>query len=167
MGKRGRPRIYRDNIKCPECGSNWCKKFGKNTGKQRYKCNECGRLFYEGAKYHKHPEKIKLLALKMYSEGMSISAISRVLNIPYGTVARWTYEVGKFLDDYLDRKWRKLANKIYMDKISIDEMRTYIKKNDEEHSVWIWTACIEKDKEKYYVYEVGDRNEETFLKSAG
>lgn len=41
------------------------------------------------------------------------------------------------------------------------------KKNDEEHSVWIWTACIEKDKEKYYVYKAGDKNEETFLKSTG
>ncbi|WP_457640919.1 IS1/IS1595 family N-terminal zinc-binding domain-containing protein [Persephonella sp.] len=79
MRKRGRPRKYPEKIRCPECGSNWCKKFGKNTGKQRYKCNECGRLFYEGAKYHKHPEKIKLLSLKMYSEGMSKSAISVVL----------------------------------------------------------------------------------------
>ncbi|RMD47601.1 MAG: IS1 family transposase [Aquificota bacterium] len=120
MGKRGRPRKYQEHIRCPECGSNWCKKFGKNTGKQRYKCNECGRHFYEGAKYHKHPEKVKLQALKMYSEGMSISAIARVLNIPYGTVDRWIYESGKFLDKYLEKKWKKLANKIDIDEISID-----------------------------------------------
>ena len=63
MGKRGRLKKYQEHIKCPECVSNWCKKFGKNTGKQRYKCNECGRHFYEGAKYHKHPEKVKLLDL--------------------------------------------------------------------------------------------------------
>ena len=31
----------------------------------------------------------------MYTEGMSKSAIARVLNLPYGTIARWTYEVGK------------------------------------------------------------------------
>jgi len=45
MGKGGGPRKYQEEIRCPECGSNWCKKFGKNTGKQRYKCNECGRHF--------------------------------------------------------------------------------------------------------------------------
>jgi len=167
MGKRGRPRKYQEKIRCPECGSNWCKKFGKNTGKQRYKCNECGRHFYEGAKYHKHPEKTKLLALKMYSEGMSKSAIARVLNLPYGTVARWTYEAGKFLDQYLEKKWKKLAGKIDIDEISIDEMRSYVNKNTEENSVWIWTACIKKKDKKYYVYEVGDRGEETFLKSTG
>ncbi|WP_155810694.1 helix-turn-helix domain-containing protein [Persephonella sp. IF05-L8] len=46
------------------------------------------KTFYQGAKYHKHPEKIKLLALKMYSEGMSISAIARVLNLSDGIVVR-------------------------------------------------------------------------------
>ncbi len=103
----------------------------------------------------------------MYSEGMSKSAIARVLNLPYGTVARWTYEAGKFLDKFLEKKWKELANRIDIDEISIDEMRTYIKKNDEEHSVWIWTACIKQNDKKYYVYEVGKRDEETFLKSTG
>ena len=51
--------------------------------------------------------------------------------MPYGTVARWTYEAGKFLDKFLERKWKEID----IDEISIDEMRTYIKKNDEEHSV--------------------------------
>ena len=46
-------------------------------------------------------------------------------------------------------------------------MRTYIKKNEEENSVWIWTECVKKGNEKYYLYEVGNRDEETFLKSTG
>ena len=46
-------------------------------------------------------------------------------------------------------------------------MRTYVNKNTEENSVWIWTACIKKEDKKYYVYEVGDRSEKTFLKSVG
>ena len=62
------------------------------------------QAFYESAKYHKHPEKIKLFALKMYSEGISKSAIARVLNIP---LVRQTYEAGKFLDEYLEKKWKK------------------------------------------------------------
>ena len=41
-------------------------------------------------------------------------------------------------------------------------MRTYVKKNNEENLVWIWIACIEKDKDRYYAYEVGDRSKKTF-----
>ena len=81
MGKRERPRKYQEKIRCPECGSNWCKKFGKNTGKQRYKCNECGRHFYEKAKYHKPPEKTKLLALKGYTK--NINALRYALDIVF------------------------------------------------------------------------------------
>ena len=75
---------------------------------------------------------------------MSKSAIARVLNISYGTVARWTYEAGKFLDKFLERKWKEMANRIDIDEMSIDERRTCIKKNYEEHSVWIWTAYIKQ-----------------------
>ena len=73
----------------------------------------------------------------MYSEGMSKSAIARVLNLPYGTVARWTYEVGKYLDKHLEKKWKRLANSIDIEEISIDEMRSYVNQNTEENSVWI------------------------------
>ncbi|WP_457641756.1 hypothetical protein [Persephonella sp.] len=85
MKKRGRPRKFQTNIKCKVCEFNRCKKFGKKQEKTEYKCSKCERLFYKGARHHKHPEKIKLLALKMYSEGMSKSATSRVLNLPYET----------------------------------------------------------------------------------
>ena len=61
---------------------------------------------------------------------MSKSAIGRILNLPYGTVGRWTYETGKFLDKFLEKKWKEIANRIGIDEIPIDEMRTYIKKND-------------------------------------
>jgi len=92
MGHLGRPRVHRGDIQCPECGSNWCKKFGKSNGKQRYKCNQCGRIFYQDVKYHKYPMKTRLLALEMYKNGKTITEISKDLNIPSGTVARWIYE---------------------------------------------------------------------------
>jgi len=58
--RRGRPRIYRRNVKCPDCGSNWCKKNGHQNNKQRYKCNECGRVFTPEALRKKRdlPEKL-------------------------------------------------------------------------------------------------------------
>ncbi len=32
---------------------------------------------------------------------MSKAVVSKVLNLPYGTVARWTYKIGKSLDQHL------------------------------------------------------------------
>jgi len=60
----------------------------------------------------------------------------------------------------LEKKIEKISREI--DNNSIDEMRTYVKKNNEENLVWIWIACIEKDKDRYYAYEVGDRSKKTF-----
>lgn len=41
-------------------------------------------------------------------------------------IARWTYEVSKFLDQFLERKWKELSNTVDTDEIFIDEMKTYI-----------------------------------------
>jgi hypothetical protein len=36
-GKRGRPRKYRHDIRCPECGSNWCVRNGHHPKFYAYK----------------------------------------------------------------------------------------------------------------------------------
>ena len=38
-----RPRVYRDDARCPECGSNWMPKDGTSKGCQVYHCRDCGR----------------------------------------------------------------------------------------------------------------------------
>ena len=37
-----RPRIYRHQARCPECGSNWMLKDGRSKGRQVYHCGDCG-----------------------------------------------------------------------------------------------------------------------------
>ena len=82
----GRPRVYRKDMRCPHCGSNWCIKYGRANGKQTYRCKECHYRFTPEASRHVYPEHIKKQAVQMYNEGMSISAISRVLGVKLVTV---------------------------------------------------------------------------------
>jgi len=86
MAKR---RIYREDIRCPHCGGNWCVKNGKANGKQTYLCRDCNRRFTPEAKRHVYPERIKKKAIEMYLEGMNISSISRILGVKLGTVFSW------------------------------------------------------------------------------
>lgn len=84
-----RPRVYRHDMRCPHCGSNWTPKDGRSRGKQTYRCRECQHRFTPDGNRHYYSEAIKSQALKMYAEGSSVSAIGRVMGIQLGTVFSW------------------------------------------------------------------------------
>ncbi|ADX81490.1 IS element protein [Sulfolobus islandicus HVE10/4] len=63
-------------------------------GRQRYLCRDCGRYFLGDATYHHHSKKLREEALRLYANGMSMRAISRVLNVPLGTVFTWIKRYG-------------------------------------------------------------------------
>ncbi|NEO49866.1 MAG: IS1 family transposase [Moorea sp. SIO4A3] len=56
-------------MECPRCHSNKNHKYGHQRGKQRYKCNECGRQFIENKTERGYDEKTKLLCLKAMQQG--------------------------------------------------------------------------------------------------
>ena len=58
-------------------------------------CRDCGKYFLAGASYHHHSRKLREEALRIYSNGMSMRAISRVLNLPLGTVFIWIKRYGR------------------------------------------------------------------------
>ncbi len=80
------PRVYRDGIQCPRCGSNWLPKYGSSRGKQTYRCGQCFYHFVPETERPHQPERMKNLAVSMYPEGSSIEAVSRVLCMKAGTV---------------------------------------------------------------------------------
>ena len=84
-----KPRIYRDDMQCPRCGSNWLPKYGHARGKQTYRCGQCGYHFTPGAKHPHHAPETKRLAEAMYAEGLGISAIGRVLRVKLETAFSW------------------------------------------------------------------------------
>lgn len=50
-----------EELKCPHCGSDDYHRIGRDTqtGKQRYKCKQCGRGFYRPEDYKPQPVGIK------------------------------------------------------------------------------------------------------------
>ena len=82
-------RVYRDDMQCPRCGSNWLPKYGHFRGKQTYRCGQCLYHFTPGTDRPHRDQKVKDLALALYGEGLGLSAIGRVLGEKLGTVYAW------------------------------------------------------------------------------
>ena len=82
-------RAYRDDLRCPHCGSNWMPKHGTSRGKQTYRCGHCKYRYTPEGNRHYYSEQVKSQAVSMYLEGSSISAIGRVLKVQLGTVYSW------------------------------------------------------------------------------
>ena len=70
-----RPRVYRHDVRCPDCGSHWMPKDGHSKGRQRYKCGECHRSYLPEGAYHRPGPALKEHGLRMYLEGSSLSAV--------------------------------------------------------------------------------------------
>ena len=75
------PRVYRDGMQCPRCGSNWLPKYGRSRGRQTCRCGQCLYHFIPETEHPHQPEQVKNLAVSMYAEGSGIEAISRILGM--------------------------------------------------------------------------------------
>lgn len=58
-------------------------------------CRDCGKRFLGDTSRHHYHKRVREEALKMYANGMSMRAISRVLNVPLGTVFTWIKRYGR------------------------------------------------------------------------
>lgn len=84
-----RARIYRHDVRCPDCGSNWVSKYGKSGSHQKYRCNDCHRYFVPDAQRRMFSEATRQQAVTMYCEGTNVNAISRIVGAKHGTVYAW------------------------------------------------------------------------------
>ena len=84
-----RPRVYRHDVRCPECGSNWMPKDGASQGRQVDYCGDCGRRIILDAAYQRPGAADKERALAMYQEGSSLSAIARIFGDSVSAVSQW------------------------------------------------------------------------------
>ena len=83
-------------MRCKYCNSERIVKKGFNSkGKQRYLCKSCSRMFVKEAERNYYPHNYKELAIRMFCEGMTMSAIARVLKVPYQTVRTWIRREGE------------------------------------------------------------------------
>ena len=89
-----RSRVYRHDVRCPDCGSNWMRKDGFTNDKQAYSCGDCGRRYVPQGAYRRPGAAVKERGIAMYTEGSSLSAIGRVLGYSAAAVQGWVEKGG-------------------------------------------------------------------------
>lgn len=73
------------------------------AGSQRYRCKVCGCRYTPEAKEWGYSEEMRLLALRLHLEGLSLRAISRALDVNHQSVANWINDFTTYLpSDYED-----------------------------------------------------------------
>ena len=63
-----RARVYRHDVRCRRCGSNWMPKDGHTRGRQVHKCGDCKRKYTAEAEQPRFPEQVKRQAVQMRVE---------------------------------------------------------------------------------------------------
>ena len=113
---------------CVRCGKSSYVKNGVVRGLQRYRCTECGYNF-TNTHGRGYPPALKIMALKLYREGLGLSSIGRILNVDGSTVYHWMRDAGEKIKQQILSKIPE--DQSDMDIIEIDEMWHYTKKNSE------------------------------------
>ena len=105
---------------CPKCQSIEVVKNGKVQGKQRYKCKSCS-LQFTRLTPRGRPAQEKAMAVTLYTLGLSIRAIARLIGVSPTAVLKWIktfakthYEKpapGDAIFVELDEMWHYLGSK--------------------------------------------------------
>ena len=105
---------------CPKCQSIEVVKNGKVQGKQRYKCKFCS-LQFTRLTPRGRPAQEKAMAVTLYTLGLSIRAIARLIGVSPTAVLKWIktfakthYEKpapGDAIIVELDEMWHYLGSK--------------------------------------------------------
>lgn len=76
---------------CPKCEKTerQVKDGHTSAGSQRYRCQQCGCRYTPETKERGYSDQVRLQAVRMYLEGMSLRAIGRVLEVNHQSVANW------------------------------------------------------------------------------
>ena len=123
-------------IKCKYCNHKNCIKRGFirnkiNKRKQRYGCKKCGKVFVLGDsryKLKKFPIKLREKVIKAYLSKTSIRGIEYTFNIHNSLITKWIKSCGKKLEK-MQKEISKSKNPKEIDILEVDELFTYIKKN--------------------------------------
>jgi putative transposase len=135
--------ITTDSMKCKFCHSTHVRKYGQYKGVQRYFCNDCGSKFKnDDMTFHMKTDTNEVTtALNMYYEGMSISAIRRLLLQEHNhapstaTIYEWIQKYTQYATDSIKGYHPNVGN-IWV----ADETVLKI----EGQQLWLWDI-IDKD----------------------
>jgi insertion element IS1 protein InsB len=139
-------------MKCPQCDSTQTIKNGHRSGRQCYKCKQCGRQFLESYRPWAYSDDIKQLCLKMYLNGMGLRGIERVTDIHHTTVMHWIRAAGHQLPDAPEAE-------AIPEVTDLDELQTFV--GNKRNKLWISTA-VNHMQAGILAWVVGDRSAKTF-----
>jgi AcrR family transcriptional regulator len=74
---------------CPDCQSDRVAKNGRQQGKQRYVCKECGRQFLDRYTPRGYPLEIRQRCLDLHAQGIGFREIERRTGVDCNTVINW------------------------------------------------------------------------------
>lgn len=126
-----------------------CHKRGKRNGKQVYRCTTCHKYQRETYTNQSYKNYHKTQLINLNNEGVGISSISRLLNIPKSSVCRLL----KTISDQLETPTYQETHQEY----EIDELRACAGKKNQE--CWVCYAINRKTKSVVHV-TVGRRTKE-------
>ncbi|PID85767.1 MAG: hypothetical protein CSA11_00470 [Chloroflexi bacterium] len=78
---------------CPHCGGadRQIKDGFTAAGMQRYRCKLCQTRYTLHPKEQGYDEEVRLQALSLYLEGLSLREVSRLLSVNHQSVANWIH----------------------------------------------------------------------------
>ena len=112
------------DLNCPDCSASYIIKFGKNRlGKQRYRCNHCGRLFVipttkSPLSCSKKPAQMWFRYVECMENGMSIRKSAAIVGITPNTSFQWRHKILNAIKSELPSK---LSGIIEIDEVIIPE----------------------------------------------
>jgi transposase-like protein len=130
------------NKACPPTSAGSIIRYGfynTSSGKRRRcRCLSCGKTFCAntGTPYHRlqHRRSTFDEVAALSVEGLNKSAIARVKQIAWNTVARWLEKAAHSCRRFNDRRIATLA----VAELQADEIRTIV--GSKEHPIWIFTT---------------------------
>ena len=141
MGRRG-PKSRFNDVACP---NERCRNYNKaGTGTiaangsyatqsgrvHKFICRECGRVFCQrqGTAFYdlRSPEDKVILALKLVLQGMSLRAVSNVLEVKLDTVRSWLTKSAAHAQQVNE----VLVKEIKVSRVELDELWSFVRKKN-------------------------------------
>lgn len=114
---------------CTYCGSTNYRKNGSYKGVQRYRCKLCHKHFSDKVRKFTRTDREK--AITMYLNNVGIRKIAKFIGSSPGLIVRWIREERKHLNLIKAKISESLLRTEEPDIIEMDEIYTYVKKNQE------------------------------------
>ncbi len=133
-----------DQIECPHCGQSDLYAHGRQTGKKRYRCQHCRKVFSptRATKSRQHTPQVIGAAVDMYFDGVSYKRtaenIAAAFNIPEPskqTIYNWVHDYSTALGKAIEGETPSVGNTWVADEMMV---------NVGGRKVWLWNVLDER-----------------------